>query len=217
MIENKVIFESQAESIQPRTQAQNRDYRRKCLLQASITTVAQLGVEGATIAKICAQAGASRGMSAHYFSSKEDLLAASLSFMFETATDIKLSISKQGDHSVKEKINRCACSSFSAPGFGWELLAAWQAFISASRYTQRYKDIIKNHNQRTFEFYLTLFTLEQHQLRVSPTIATQGLMALLDGLWSTIASQQDSFSMENAMLVCDCYISGCFRVESNLS
>jgi TetR/AcrR family transcriptional repressor of bet genes len=202
---------SKQATIKPRTQAENRDYRRQSLLEATIITVANLGVEGATIAKICAQAGASRGMSAHYFKSKEDLLAACLEYMFEQAINIKREISEQQDLDCEERIRRCACSSFTTPSFAREILAAWQAFISASRYTERYKVIIQQHNERTFELYLALFNQQKAQLKVPPGVAIQGLMALLEGLWSNIASQQNSISSDNAKLACDCYIRGCFN------
>lgn len=197
----------------PLTQAENREYRRKSLLEASVRTVAEQGIEGATIAKICAEAGASRGMSAHYFSSKEDLLAACLSKMFTDALDIKREIGADTDSDPLTLIHRCAAASFRPPGFDKNVLAAWQAFTSASRYTLRYREIIQENSQQMMAFYLHLFgeAAKTTPLHLPAEQATRGLLALLDGLWSNIALNKHALSTDDAIQACNSYIRGCFR------
>lgn len=197
----------------PMTQAENREYRRTSLLSASVRSVAHLGVEGATIAKICAEAGASRGMSAHYFSSKEDLLAACLEKMFADALEIKRSIDAEENAGAREKILLCAAASFQPPGFDKDVLAAWHAFTSASRYTQRYHEIIVENNRQMLTFYGALFTAAaaQQPLRTSAEQATMGLLALLDGLWSNFAMEKNHLQADDAIEACRSYINGCFR------
>ncbi len=196
----------------PLTQAENREYRRRTLLEASVRTVAKQGIEGATIAKICAEAGASRGMSAHYFSSKEDLLAACLSKMFSDALDIKRAIGTDNTSDPLPLIYRCAAASFEPPGFDRDVLAAWQAFTSASRYTERYHGIIQENSQQMMTFYLNLFNQAstENSLRISAEQATLGLLALLDGLWSNIALNKNALTTEDAIQACNSYIRGCF-------
>lgn len=197
----------------PRNQSENRDYRNKSLLRATITTIATLGVEGATIAKICAEAGASRGMSAHYFNSKEDLLTASFAHIFEDASTIKQTIVDSCELSAIARIYRCAAASFQAPNFSWENLAAWQAFTSASTYTTGFHQVIKTHNNDLFNTYLNLFTEANatHCMRVSEKQATLGLLTLLDGLWMNIAMKKNDITAKSAITACDCYIDGCFH------
>ncbi|WP_261843342.1 TetR/AcrR family transcriptional regulator [Aliamphritea ceti] len=197
----------------PLTQVENREFRRKSLLEASVRTVAQQGVEGATIAKICAEAGASRGMSAHYFSSKEDLLAACLSKMFSDALDIKRQIGADTASDPLTLIHRCAAASFQPPGFDTDVLAAWQAFTSASRYTERYREIIQDNNRQMMAFYLQLFGHSgiKSNLRLPAKQATLGLLALLDGLWSNIALNKNELSTDDATQACKSYIQGCFN------
>lgn len=196
----------------PLTQAENREYRRKSLLEASVRTVAEQGIEGATIAKICAEAGASRGMSAHYFSSKEDLLAACLSKMFADALDIKREIGADTGSDPLALIHRCAAASFQPPGFDRNVLAAWQAFTSASRYTLRYREIIQENSQQMMAFYLHLFSeaAKTTPLHLPAEQATLGLLALLDGLWSNIALNKHALSPDDAIQACNSYIRGCF-------
>ncbi len=197
----------------PLTQAENREFRRRSLLEASVRIVAQQGIEGATIAKICAEAGASRGMSAHYFSSKEDLLAACLSKMFSDALDTKRQIGAEVACDPLTLIHRCAAASFQPPGFDTNVLAAWQAFTSASRYTERYRDIIQENSRQMMAFYLQLFNHAnaENNLRLSEKQATLGLLALLDGLWSNIALNKNELSTDDAIQACNSYILGCFN------
>jgi AcrR family transcriptional regulator len=197
----------------PRNQSENRDYRKKSLLKATIATIASFGVEGATIAKICAEAGASRGMSAHYFKSKEDLLTASFAHIFENTTAIKQSIVDSCELSAIERIYRCAAESFQPPNFGWENIAAWQAFTSASTYTPRYRKVIKTYNKSLFNTYFSLFIKanSEHCMNVSEKQATLGLLALLDGLWTNIALKKNNITAKSAITACNCYIDGCFH------
>ena len=197
----------------PRNQSENRDYRKKSLLRATIATIASFGVEGATNAKICAEAGASRGMSAHYFKSKEELLTASFAHIFEDATAIKQSIVDSSELSALERIHRCAAESFQPPNFGWENLAAWQAFTSASTYTLGFQKVIKTYNDSLFNTYFSLFTEANtgRCMSVSEKQATLGLLALLDGLWMNIAMKKNDITDKSAITACNSYIDGCFH------
>ena len=53
-----------------RTHSETRLFRQKALLKAALVTVAKFDIEGATVARICAEAGASRGLITHYFANK---------------------------------------------------------------------------------------------------------------------------------------------------
>jgi TetR/AcrR family transcriptional repressor of bet genes len=197
----------------PRNQSENRNYRRKSLLRATIITIASFGVEGATIAKICAKAGASRGMSAHYFKNKEELLTASFAHIFEDASATKQTIVDSSELSAIERIYRCAAESFQPPNFGWENLAAWQAFTSASTYTPGFQEVIKTYNDSLFSTYFSLFSEANtgYCMSVSEEQATLGLLALLDGLWTNIAMKKNDITAKSAIKACHCYIDGCFH------
>ena len=73
-------------------QSEIREFRRSSLLHAALVTVAEFDIEGATVARICARAGASRGLISHYFSNKEELLVAALRGLFDEAQALKESI-----------------------------------------------------------------------------------------------------------------------------
>jgi len=61
---------------QRRTQAERREEAERSILDAAVRLVAEKGLDGFTLADAGEAAGYSRGLPAHYFGSKSDLLAA---------------------------------------------------------------------------------------------------------------------------------------------
>ena len=56
---------------------------RSRLLEAAVSSLAELGWSGATVSVIAARAGVSRGATQHYFPTREDLFTAALEHMAE--------------------------------------------------------------------------------------------------------------------------------------
>jgi AcrR family transcriptional regulator len=66
-----------ADAAQPRrTQVERRSASEEALLTAAAALIAERGVEGASLARIGARAGASGGLPIHYFGSKDGLIAS---------------------------------------------------------------------------------------------------------------------------------------------
>lgn len=66
-----------------RTQTERREEAETRLLQAAIALLAERGYDGFTLAEVGEAAGYSRGLPAHYFGRKEDLLAAAAQFVVD--------------------------------------------------------------------------------------------------------------------------------------
>ena len=203
------------ENSQPRrrTQAQNREYRRKSLLQAAIVTVAKYDIAGATVERICAQAGASRGLIAHYFDSKEELLLAALTNWFDLALGIKKQIAMDDELNAETRIRHIAYSSFDNPSYSWETAAAWQAFTNASRHNKAYAKPIRNASKFSNSVTEPLFkqTARDHDIDIDTKKAAIGLYILDDGLWNSLATGKDNLTIIQAKAYCDAYIDGCLR------
>jgi len=196
-----------------RTHTEIREFRQKTLLKAALVAVAHFDIEGATVARICAEAGASRGLIAHYFASKEDLLIASLSSLFDEAQIIKESIANDASLTAIERIRRIAHSSFQAPVYSWETAAAWQSFTNTSRYNAVYKEPIRLSTQKFSDTVSALFDSAalQQPLRLTSKDAARGLFILINGLWNSMASEDNGIESIEAIMQCDVYISGCLK------
>lgn len=196
---------------QRRTQAENRAFRRNSLLRAAIATVAKYDIAGATVERICAEAGASRGLIAHYFDSKEELLIAALTDWFDLALSIKKQITDDETITAEEKLKQIAYSSFSNPSYSWDTAAAWQAFTNASRHNKAYAKPIRNASKLSNAITEPLFrhAAKEHGLNIDSKKAAVGLYILDDGLWNSLATGKDDLTIRRAKEYCDAYIEGC--------
>ena len=193
-------------------QAENRRFRRQSLLRAAIETVARYDIQGATVERICAEAGASRGLIAHYFESKEELLLAALEDWFQTAIKIKREIAKDKSLSAEQRIRQIAASNFIAPSYSWENAAAWQAFTNASRYNLAYADSIRSASREVRRLLKPLFNraARKHKLQIKAGFAARSLYVLIDGLWNSLATGKDDLKVSSARKICDQFVDGWF-------
>ena len=192
-------------------QAENREYRRQSLLRAAMKTVARFDIQGATVERICAEAGASRGLIAHYFDSKEALLLAALQHWFETAIAIKRDIAADESLDVEARIRRISDSNFAAPAYSWEKAAAWQAFTNASRHHRAYADAIRLASRGVRQLLEPLFeaAAATRGIDIDSVFAAKSLYALEDGLWNSLATGKDDLKLGEARRACDRFIDGC--------
>lgn len=201
--------------VRPRIQAENRSFRKESLLRAAIESVAEYDISGATVERICTRAGASRGLIAHYYASKEDLLVAALNSKFDDALRVKESIAKDLALTPVTKIELIAQSSFESPTFDWETVAAWQAFTNASRSIPVYDKPIRRLSQTFRKMVGPLFkaAANDRSMTIDSEAAAFGLLALIDGLWGSLATGKDGASPEEGPARCKAYIRGCLSNE----
>lgn len=194
-----------------RRQAEIREFRRNSLLRAALVTVGELDIEGATVARICMRAGASRGLISHYFSSKEDLLLSALQRLFDEAQELKERIAADEARPPIERIRHIAHSSFEDPVYSWEAAAAWQAFTNASRHNPAFRSAIRKSTEHAVATVSPLFEhlAADKVLRGNPKESAMGLFILIDGLWNSLATGKDALRPEQAITLCDIYLEGC--------
>ncbi len=194
-----------------RTQAENRVYRRRRLLDAAIRAVARHDIHGATVERICAEAGASRGLIAHYFDSKEALLLAALEEWYRQSIAIKSTIAANTDLTAEARLRLVAHSSFTPPTYRWEMAAAWQAFTNASRYHPDFARPIRRTCCRVTAIVRELFegAAQERGIEIVAAQCALGLYILDDGLWNSLATGKDRLTRKSAQALCDRYIDGC--------
>ncbi len=194
-----------------RTRAENREYRRRSLLDAAIRAVARHDIHGATVERICAEAGASRGLIAHYFDGKEALLLAALEEWYRQSIAIKSAIATDTGLMAEARLRRVAHSSFMPPTYRWEMAAAWQAFTNASRHHPEFARPIRRTSRRVTAIVRELFegAARERGIRIDARKCAVGLYILDDGLWNSLATGKDRLNRKSARSLCDRYIDGC--------
>ena len=185
-------------------QAENRRFRQQSLLRAAMKTVARHDIQGATVERICAEAGASRGLIAHYYDSKEALLLAALEDWFQTAISIKRELAADESQAAIQRIHQISASSFSAPAYSWENAAAWQAFTNASRHDRAYADAIRGASRTVRRLLIPLFeqAAADGKTAIDAEFAARSLYALEDGLYNSLATGKDDLKLGDARKAC---------------
>ena len=208
-------FRRQSGGPRRRTRPENREFRRRSLLRAAITAVARHDIHGATVERICAEAGASRGLIAHYFESKETLLLAALEDWYSDSISRKADIASDESRDAESRLRDLARSSFTPPTYSWEMAAAWQAFSNASRYHPEFARPIRRTSRRVTAMVEPLFAraAEDRGVVLDAKQSALGLYILDDGLWNSLATGKDRLTLKSAQSLCDQYIDGCLGIH----
>jgi TetR/AcrR family transcriptional repressor of bet genes len=200
---------TQATRGRPRNQPEINDYRRRALMEGTIRSMAEHGVAATTIQTISKAAGVSRGLSGHYFESKEMLLAESFKYLFSSVSD-----------QVKEYVN-----SSGAQTANQRLMAVPEALFSARIFTQRNRDaflsfwhevrfntLMRKANQELYRGYIKNMTalFDEAAAETNAAIDTRraavGLIAISDGLWLGLTIHGPLLSAQEAVGFCQRYI-----------
>lgn len=188
----------------PKTQPEINRFRRASLIEAALRVVAKDGIESATIAKIGAAAKVSRGLSAHYFASKEDLLVAAFEKLLE---DVGAATSRSAHEihgSPTRKLKAIVTTIFSDDVYDEVSRRAYLAFWTASLTNARLMKINRAAYTRFHTAVSGLFERagEENGVELDARAAAISLIGLSDGLWLDLAIGVRGFSRADATALC---------------
>lgn len=114
---------------------------RQKLIEATIDSIAELGLTDTTVSTVVARAGLSRGIVHLHFETKEALLAETLRFLcveWEAAWCADL---RRAAPDAASQLQSILLSGFEPPVFNRRRLAAWHAFYADTKYQATYREI----------------------------------------------------------------------------
>lgn len=190
------------------SQPENGEERRHLLMEATISSLAENGVDRTTVRAICALAGVSRGLLTHYYPSKELLLADALRHLLGTFTcDERLAPASPSEGPTARLI-RLSEALFSpescTPRIRDALLALW--------HETRFNPAVRDANRELYVAYWDYVDDLFRQAAVEQSIgidsrrAAIGLFALADGLWLELTLEVEGLTPEDAATHCRDYI-----------
>ncbi|UXX83035.1 TetR family transcriptional regulator C-terminal domain-containing protein [Roseovarius pelagicus] len=193
----------------PRTHAEINEFRRKSLIEGALRSLAENGVSGTTVSTICTAAGSSRGLLGHYFSSKDEVMVAALDYLFgQISVTVRESLDRFNGTAV-ETLHELPSVMFTAPVFTQlnrtAFLALW--------HETRFNDQVRVANRQLYRNYINrmerMFIAAAAELGVQfdPRRAALGYIALSDGLWLGLSIHDDVITGEQAIEICQNYIS----------
>lgn len=180
------------------------DARRLALIEAAIQSLADHGIAGTTITTICEASNTSRGLIAHYFENKEELMAAALRHLYDTVARPVYEETSRPGLTAEQRIKKIPAVLFSNSVFSERNRSA---FISLWHETL-YNDVVRETNQELYRGYLSrmesLFKEAAAERGVSVDVHAAALdfIALVDGNWLGMSIHDSLISRRHAVDAC---------------
>jgi TetR/AcrR family transcriptional repressor of bet genes len=164
------------------------DERKRDLLEATLTCVAQEGLKGATVRRIAERAGVTAGLVRHYFGSKNGLITSAYAYLIGQLTAEADTRARQFTGDPGDQLRHFLIANMTTPNLSEEKVSLWATFIGRVRYETEFADI----HREGYRDYLALLesliepVLAAHDLPRSSTACRRHAVALnglIDGLW----------------------------------
>ena len=188
---------------------------RQALIEATLASIAEVGIVETSVTQIIERANLSRGMIHLHFGSKDNLLLAA---------------AKHANEQYYEELDRQLIGMGTAPqqrigaivkaDLGEALLNktsanVWFAFRGEAREQQALARYVGTRDQRLKELVLGAFTqiasgVDQRDPDTLARDATHGLLALLEGMWMDYLLYPDSFNRDTAERIVVRFLTGLF-------
>lgn len=200
-----------------RPNAQSRDPKRnrRLLLDATLDSIADVGISETTVSSIIERAGLSRGMIHLHFGGKDALLeSAAEMFSNEYYTEMDLRLARASDDPA-QIILAVIRADLSPETLNERSVRIWHAFRGEARNNQGIASHSDTRDKRLRHLICNAFEAiaKQTDLTHDPMIAheaTLGTLALLEGMWVDYMTHPDHFKRENAILIICRFLNGIF-------
>jgi len=177
---------------------ESSEQRKRALIEATLSLVAVQGVRGATVRGIAERAGVTQGLIRHYFSSKEDLIAAAYEHHMTYMTDLTFAEKTSVQSSAQDRLAALVHASLTPPVVEPRSIALWAGFLNKVQQDPQIKTI---HEQTYTAFRDRLECLIQIALEEAGRPASANRLrylatacnAVIDGLWLEGGALPDAF------------------------
>tara|TARA_Y100001934_G_C12190587_1_gene696187 strand:- start:405 stop:980 length:576 start_codon:yes stop_codon:yes gene_type:complete len=162
----------------PRNPAQNEAQRaqtRQQILMAGLKAFAEKGYTAASMAYIAKEAGVSKGLSYHYFSSKEDLLHGIFEMLVAVGEGMEDQITGK---SPKEQLRLTVEMGFQFMDEQRDIVRFMTAIAIQPEVTARLKELITKHKNLSIDMYRDIFKALSYD---APLAEAYAFGALMDG------------------------------------
>jgi TetR/AcrR family transcriptional regulator, transcriptional repressor of bet genes len=181
-----------------------REVRRAQLIDATLLTIDQVGLGGATLASVAQRASTSTGIVSHYFGDKDGLLEATMRHVLR---DLWLATSrrrKAAKLDSRSKLRAVVAANFDAEQVNGPVMKTWLAFWSESMHKPALRRLQHVNTRRLYSNLCADFSRELS--KPAARRAASGLAALIDGLWLRGALAGEPFDTKGALRLAYDYI-----------
>jgi phenylpropionate dioxygenase-like ring-hydroxylating dioxygenase large terminal subunit/AcrR family transcriptional regulator len=189
------------------------DGRRRELIDATITAIAEYGLSQTTLARVADLARLSAGTVNFHFTSKEALLLATLRQLaeeFEAALEGALASAGEDPGAALEAVIEV---SFDPRVSEARRVSVWHAFWSEVRARREYMavcgDLDRAYHRRIMGFCEKIVA-EAGDTRSDATALARGFTGIIDQLWQDILVAPEGYDREAAKRCCRAYLASVF-------
>jgi len=182
------------------------------LISSAIKSISEKGISETTMSDVSQGAGLSQGIVNFHFKSKELLLIETLKFISnEYLQSFQDCLKKSGSDPCK-RIIAIVNNDFSKKICSRDKIALWFTFFSEVKFKPAYHQICKErdlyYQKITEDIFKELIKLEKS--KISLTNVSNGLQALVMGLWLDQLEDPDTFKRKQAKQICFNFIKSNF-------
>ncbi|KAF1053677.1 MAG: HTH-type transcriptional regulator BetI [Stenotrophomonas maltophilia] len=187
------------------------EQRKALLIEATLACLKRHGFQGASIRKICAEAGVSVGLINHHYSGKDELVAEAYLTVTGRVMQLLREAIAEAAPDARARLSAFFRASFCAELLDPQLLDAWLAFWGAVKTAE---EINKAHDHSYGEYRalltqaLNALAKEQDWADFDAELAAIALSALLDGLWLESGLNPNTFTPEQGVQICEAWVDG---------
>lgn len=166
-----------------------KDTRKQQLIDATMASIAELGLQNTTIISISRRAGMSSGIISHYFGGKQGLIEAALRYLLDQLGKELRERMTDTDGSPEQRLLCIVEANFSE--FQRSDLAAktWLSFWSRSMHEPGLQRLQQINNARLYSNLRYAFA--QRLPQQAATEAARQMAAMIDGFWLRSALSTD--------------------------
>lgn len=178
--------------------------RRQQLIDATLDSVAELGLQATTINSISKRAGLSSGIISHYFGGKQGLIEATVRYLLN---NLKLSLMNKAETAItaQERLYCIVEANFSVVQKQTNATKTWLSFWAQSMHDEQMRRLQTVNAKRLYSNLLHSFKalLPHNEAKQAAELTA----AMIDGLWlRAVLSQADETEFKHAEQLAKTYI-----------
>lgn len=192
----------------PATEADHTDKAKLKLIEATLGSLMEDGIEGCSVRRISDRAGVSTGLINYHFSSMHHLVADAYSHLASSFLDKAIDATALHEGDPRRQVSVFLQEIFASGVMQQQVLRAWVVFWGLIDSAPPIKAAHAVSNNSFCRFLESLFEEldEQQAVSLSPRLAAIGLSAMIDGLWLEWCLQPDEFSRQDCIRVCEKWV-----------
>ena len=188
---------------------ESQQARKQAFVRATIACLAEYGYHGTSVRRIAEKANVAPGLLTHYFSGKEELIAAAYRDLAETTFEHSQTAVGRAGSDPHDRLRAFVTASFFGPELPFNVLKVWVNFWSLTFTEPLVREAhaltYRRFRERLGELIRDVFATTGHAATAAEIEHLAiGANAVIDGLWLEYSLDPDSFdSVQAAQIACE--------------